>query len=63
MRRQHQRGHARVAPDGSPVVGSDDYKKYFAGFKGWVAGVTGTYRLQVTSFESVGTGELVVTRD
>ena len=51
-----------LAPDGSPVVGSDDYQKYFAGFKGWVAGVTGTYRLQVTSFESVSTGELV-TRD
>ena len=52
-----------LAPDGSPVVGSDDYNKCFAGFKGWVAGVTGTYRLQVTSFESVSTGELVVTRD
>jgi hypothetical protein len=51
-----------LAPDGSPVVGSDDYKKYFAGFE-WVAGVTGTYRLRVTSFESVNTGEMVVTRD
>lgn len=51
-----------LAPDGSPVVGSDDYRKYFAGFE-LVAGVTGTYRLRVTSFESVNTGALVVTRD
>ena len=51
-----------LAPDGTPVVGSDDAKFYFAGFE-WVAGETGTYRLLVTSFESVNTGELVVTRD
>ncbi len=51
-----------LAPDGSPVVGNDDYKQYFAGFK-WVTETTGTYRLLVTSFESVSTGELVVTRD
>ncbi len=51
-----------LAPDGTPVVGGDDYKKYFAGFA-WVAGATGTYRLRVTSFESVNTGTLVVTRD
>jgi len=51
-----------LAPDGSPVVGSDDANFYFAGFD-WVAGVSGTYRLQVTSFESVSTGVLVVTRD
>lgn len=49
-------------PDGTPVVGSDDYKKYFAGFE-WVPPTTGTYRLRVTSFESVSTGELVVTRN
>jgi tetratricopeptide (TPR) repeat protein len=48
-----------LAPDGSPVVGSDDPKFAFAGFDR-VAEETGTYRLQVTSFESVSTGELVV---
>src|SRR5262245_23190093 len=51
-----------LAPDGTPVVGGDDYKKYFAGFA-WVTGATGTYRLRVTSFESVNTGTLVVKRD
>jgi len=50
------------APDGTLVVGSDDYKNYFAGFER-VAGATGTYRLRVTSFESVNAGTLVVTRD
>jgi hypothetical protein len=51
-----------LAPDRSPVVGSDDDNAYFAAFD-WVAPATGTYRLRVTSFESVNTGELVVTRD
>jgi predicted Zn-dependent protease len=51
-----------LAPDGSPVVGSDDYRQYFAGFK-WVAPVSGTYRLRVTSFEGVSTGTLTVTRN
>src|SRR5262245_14161642 len=51
-----------LEPDGSPVVGSDDFIQYFAGFK-WVAGETGTYRLRVTSFESVSAGLLAVTRD
>jgi tetratricopeptide (TPR) repeat protein len=51
-----------LAPDGTPVFGSDDYKFYFAGFQ-WVATQTGTYHLQVTSFESIDTGELVVTRN
>lgn len=50
-----------LAPDGSPVVGSDDDNAYFAAFD-WVAEQTGTYMLQVTSFEAVSTGELVVTR-
>ena len=50
-----------LAPDGSPAVGSDDHRKYMAGIK-WAAEVTGTYRLQVTSFESVSTGEMAVTR-
>ena len=51
-----------LAPDGTPIVGSDDFKKYFAGFE-YVAPATGTFRLQVTSFESVSTGELLVTRN
>lgn len=50
-----------LAPDGSPVVGSDDAVKYFAAFD-WVAGATGIYRMQVTSFEGVNSGELVVKR-
>jgi hypothetical protein len=51
-----------LAPDGTPVVGSDDAKAYFAAFD-WVAPTTGTYRLLATSFESINTGELRVTRD
>jgi tetratricopeptide (TPR) repeat protein len=51
-----------LAPDGTPVLGSDDDRFYFAGFE-WIAAAAGTYRLQVTSFESVNTGELDVTRD
>ena len=50
-----------LAPDGTPVLGSDDYRQYFAGFQ-WVAAATGTYRIWVTSFESVNTGDLVVFR-
>jgi tetratricopeptide (TPR) repeat protein len=50
------------APDGSPVLGSDDDKAYHAGFE-WVAAATGTYSLRVTSFEAAGAGVLVVTRD
>jgi tetratricopeptide (TPR) repeat protein len=50
-----------LAPDGTPVLGSDDYKGYFAGFD-WVAPATGTYQLRVTSFEAVNTGELLVAR-
>jgi hypothetical protein len=50
------------SPNGTPVVGSDDYKFYFAGFQ-WIATQAGTYHLHVTSFESIDTGELVVTRD
>ena len=49
-----------LAPDGSPVVGSDDDNAYHAAFD-WVAEETGTYLLKVTFFESVNTGELVVT--
>lgn len=50
-----------LAPDGTPVVGSDDAKGYYAAFE-WVAPAGGTYRLRVTSFEAVSTGELVVAR-
>jgi hypothetical protein len=50
-----------LAPDGAPVLGSDDYKGYLAGFD-WVAPGSGTYRLRVTSFEAVNTGELLVAR-
>jgi tetratricopeptide (TPR) repeat protein len=50
-----------LAPDGTPVVGSDDANAYFAAFD-WVAPESGIYRLQVTSFESVNTGELIVKR-
>src|SRR5262249_50300453 len=41
-----------LAPDGTPVTGSDDADRYFAAFD-WVAPATGTYRLRVTFFESV----------
>src|SRR5262249_20439664 len=51
-----------IAPDGTPVIGSDDAHGYFAAFDD-VAGQTGSYHLWVTSFESVDTGDLVVTRD
>jgi tetratricopeptide (TPR) repeat protein len=50
-----------LAPDGTPLVGSDDANGYFAAFE-WVAPATAVYRLQVTFFESVITGELVVAR-
>lgn len=51
-----------IGPDGTPVLGSDDYKMYFAGFS-WIATQSGTYHLQVTSFESIDTGVLTVTRN
>lgn len=50
-----------LAPDGTPILGSDDYKAYFAGFQ-WTAPAVGTYKLRVTSFEGVSTGTLVVSR-
>jgi tetratricopeptide (TPR) repeat protein len=49
-------------PNGSPVLGADDVNAYFAAFD-YVAGMTGTYQLRVTFFESVITGDLVVERD
>lgn len=51
-----------LAPDGTPVTGNDDFIDFLAGFD-WVAPQTATYQLQVTSFEGVGTGQLVVTRN
>jgi hypothetical protein len=50
-----------LGPDGTPVIGSDDTIKYFAALD-WVAPVSGNYRMLVSSFESVNTGELLVTR-
>jgi tetratricopeptide (TPR) repeat protein len=50
-----------LASDDTPVVGSDDYKLYYAGFK-WTATAGGTYRLRVTSFEAVNTGVLLLAR-
>ncbi|HEX6668132.1 MAG TPA: hypothetical protein VF061_01160, partial [Gemmatimonadales bacterium] len=50
-----------LAPDGTRILGSDDFKGYLAGFA-WVAPTAGTYRLRVTSFEAVSTGDLVVAR-
>ena len=50
-----------LAPNGTPVVGSDDFKGYMAGLD-WAAPAAGTYRLRVTSFEAVSTGTLVVAR-
>jgi hypothetical protein len=43
------------------VLGSDDSHLYYAAFD-YVAQQTGTNLLRVTSFESVSTGELLVTR-
>ena len=51
-----------LAPNGTPVVGGDDFKGYFAGFQ-WVAPAAATYRLRVTSFEAASTGQLMVTRN
>lgn len=50
-----------LAPDGTPVLGADDTKGYFAGFE-WVAPAGGTYKMRVAFFESVNTGDLLVTR-
>jgi hypothetical protein len=51
-----------LSPDGTPVAGADDDWFYFAELD-WVAGQGGTYLLQVTFFESVNSGEVVVTRN
>ncbi len=49
-------------PDGNPVLGSDDFNSFFAGFE-WTVAAGGTYYLQVTSFEGINTGELMVERN
>jgi len=51
-----------LAPDGSPIVGSDDDAGYFAAFD-WTPELSATYRLRVSFFESVATGILEVARD
>ena len=51
-----------LAPDGTPVVGSDDDNLYFAEFT-YVAPTAGTYHLKLTFFEAVATGALHVTRN
>ena len=50
------------APNGTPILGSDDTNYYYAAIN-WVAPQSGTYQMLVTSFESIDTGMLVVTRD
>src|SRR5262245_27893169 len=50
-----------LAPDGTPVVGSDDTNAYMAAFD-WVAAESTTYTMLVTSFEAVSTGTLIVSR-
>jgi tetratricopeptide (TPR) repeat protein len=51
-----------LAPNGTAVVGGDDFKGYFAGFV-WVTPVAATYRLRVTSFEAASTGQITVARN
>lgn len=51
-----------LGPNGAPITGSDDYIDYYAGLD-WVVPTTGTYKMRVTSFEGVGTGQLLVKRD
>jgi len=50
-----------LAPDGTPVIGSDDARSYFAAFE-YHATQSGIYRLRVTFFESVNSGVIRVTR-
>ena len=49
-------------PAGNPVLGSDDDNAYFAAFD-WIAPHAAVYRLRVTSFEAMATGELRVDRN
>ncbi|MBK8258174.1 MAG: hypothetical protein IPK82_36595 [Polyangiaceae bacterium] len=48
--------------NGQPVIGSDDFEGFFAGLD-WAAPESGAYTIRVTSFEAIGTGELVISRD
>jgi tetratricopeptide (TPR) repeat protein len=50
-----------LAPDGTPVAGSDDGKSYFAAFE-WPAAQTAIYRLRVTFFEALNFGTILVGR-
>ena len=50
-----------LAPDGTPVAGSDDGKSYFAAFE-WPAAHTAIYRLRVTFFDAVNFGTILVAR-
>jgi hypothetical protein len=50
-----------LAPDGTPAIGSDDARSYFAAFE-WPATQSAIYRLRVTFFESVNSGVIRVTR-
>jgi tetratricopeptide (TPR) repeat protein len=50
-----------LAPDGTPVLGSDDANGYFAAFE-WPAAHSVTYRLQVTFFEAINSGLILVAR-
>lgn len=50
-----------LAPDGTPVAGSDDGKSYFAAFQ-WPAAQTAIYRLRVTFFEALDFGTILVAR-
>ena len=51
-----------LAPDGTPVLGSDDDNRYFAEFT-YVAPAAGTYHMKVTFFEAVATGTMHITRN
>jgi tetratricopeptide (TPR) repeat protein len=50
-----------LGPDGTPLVGSDDYRVYYAGLL-WTAPATATYRVRVSSFEAATPGEMLITR-
>jgi tetratricopeptide (TPR) repeat protein len=51
-----------LAPDGTPLVGADDTNAYFAAFN-WVAPAKATYRMRVTFFEGVISGQIDVKRN
>ena len=51
-----------LGPDGTPVIGNDDFDGFFAGLD-WVATESGTYTVRITSFEAINKGPLTVTRE